>query len=53
MLFRSQGSLADRIDLRRVTALSGMLLAVGLVGLLVLRPATRSAIDEPVANYED
>ena len=48
-----QGSLADRIGLRRVTALSGMLLAVGLVGLLVLRPATRSAIDEPVANYED
>ena len=48
-----QGSLADRIGLRQVTALSGLLLAVGLVGLLVLRPAMRSAIDEPVADYED
>ena len=46
-----QGSLADRVGLRQVTLLSGVLLAVGLVLLRILWPGLRTAIDEPVADY--
>lgn len=48
-----QGWLADRIGLRHVTLLSGVVMAVALVALALLQPALRGAIDEPVLDYSD
>lgn len=45
-----QGAIADRVGLRATTAGAGVLMAVTLLAVRLLRPGTARALDEPVAE---
>jgi MFS family permease len=47
-----QGAIADRVGLRATTAGAGVLMAVTLLAVRLLRPGTARALDEPVPEAE-